>query len=225
IESTKELQRITREMDQQFTAFKTNIVVELIPTIEALAQKINSPAFREGFGAIVEGAANAAIKVAGLAAEIANLARFAGEEVAAQMFGPALDDVVRLEQKVTELQDKLAKAEKPVLFDFAPDGYAEGIRAELDAATAALEQARAAQEAYAARASGASADIGELDRRTQAGTASLRDYRGEQEAATAAQKKAEEARKRAIESAKQHEQRLKAEAGALGQLEAILLQY
>src|SRR5690606_26985966 len=89
----------------------------------------------------------------------------------------------------------------------------------------ALEQARAAQEAYAASASGASADIGELDLRTQAGTASLRDYRGEQEAATAAQKKAEEARKRAIESAKQHEQRLKAEAGALGQLEAILLQY
>ena len=148
ISGTKDLQEITRQMDAQWTAFKTNIVAEILPTITDLAEKINSPAFQEGFAAMVKGAVEAAAALAGLVVEAGNVARWAGEEAAARINGPALDDIVRIEQAIERLKAdraELVELSKIPVDIGAGDKIAE-VDAELARLAAQLVEATKAQE-------------------------------------------------------------------------------
>ncbi|MBV6436733.1 MAG: hypothetical protein AELANPGJ_02000 [Anaerolineae bacterium] len=179
ISSTKEMQQITREMDLQWTTFKTNIVAEILPTITDLAEKINSPAFQEGFAAMLKGAVEAAAALAGLVVEAGKVARWVGEEVAARINGPALDDIVRIEQAIERL--KADRAELVELSKIPVDLGAGGKIAEVDAKIAKLS----AQLLDARKAQDDAAKGAEEHRKKLA------------EQAAAAAKAAEEERKRA----------------------------
>lgn len=150
ISGTKELQEITRQMDAQWTSFKTNIVAEILPTITELAEKINSPAFQEGFAAMIKGAVEAAAELAGLVVEAGNVARWAGEEAAARINGPAADDIVRIEQAIERLKADRAElvelSKIPVAVDLGAGGKIAEVDAELAKLSAQLLDARKAQE-------------------------------------------------------------------------------
>lgn len=151
ISGTKELQEVTRQMDLQWTAFKTNIVSELLPTISDLAETINSPNFQEGFATIVRGAVEAAAALAGLVVEAGNVARWAGEEAAARINGPAADDIVRIEQaieRILEARRKMEQAADLAGIAIPAESFAASER-ELAALNAQLLDARKAQEGAA----------------------------------------------------------------------------
>lgn len=90
---------------------------KLLPSLQTLATRLNDPAFREGFATIITGATEAAIKVAGLIAELGNLAKFVGEELAARSGGAAGDDIVRLEQQAERIRERIKRLPSVVLID------------------------------------------------------------------------------------------------------------
>lgn len=204
IASTKELQRITREMDQQFTAFKTNIVVGLMPAIEDLASEINSPEFREGFGAIAEGAINAAAKVAGLVAELGKFTRWMGEQAARDQGFIDWTSVDDIQGRI----DQLSKARSGIVWDLGGEGGR--IDEELARLNAALPQAIKGQEdARAAAAAHAKELANQAEAAQKAADESRKKGAGleivterDRKAAEAAAKAAEAERKFAEETAK-----------------------
>lgn len=152
IESTKELQRITREMDAQWTAFKTNIVSELLPKINDLANTINSPSFQEGFAAIVRGAVDAAAELANLTVTGANFIKDFAEYFARLGSGPAADDIEGIKETLASLraeQEALSKAGAGFVgwarWDYE-EGRAEKIQADIAKYTERLKEAEEAQK-------------------------------------------------------------------------------
>ena len=79
---------------------------DLLPTLTDLATQISSPQFRDGFGAIVTGAVNAAAAVANLISATGNLVKLVAESAAASVSGPAIGDVVRLDDRLSNLQNQ-----------------------------------------------------------------------------------------------------------------------
>lgn len=148
ISGTKELQEVTRQMDLQWTAFKTNIVSELLPTISDLAETINSPSFQEGFATIIKGAVDAAAALAGLVVEAGNLARWAGEEAAARVNGAAADDIVRMGEEIDRLIEKRQALYRQKFIDTDEiadiDNRVADLTKRIEEATKAQEEARAA---------------------------------------------------------------------------------
>lgn len=114
--------------------------------IEALIVTLNDPATKQGFDNIISGltrAAGAAIKAA---AEVSNFTRFVAEEVASRVGGPAADDIVRLEQKRDRDQavlDQLDQRGTPAARR-NQSAYAQRLRADIAAQTAAIELAKRA---------------------------------------------------------------------------------
>lgn len=82
---------------------------DLLPTMQALAEKFNDPAFREGIEALISGAARAVIKLVELGSELGNVARWAGEEVASMLNGPGAQDLIRTEQQLERVEATLAR--------------------------------------------------------------------------------------------------------------------
>lgn len=159
ITQSRELLEVQREIEWQFQAFRQGLVSDLIPSIRELADEINSPAFREGFGEIVKGAAGAAITVAKLVAELGNLVRFASEEVAARTQGPEFDDPVRIEEAIARQRAFISEIERNARPELAFSRFAqpkdvaslEAERAELARLEAMLVSARQAAEEFAAQ--------------------------------------------------------------------------
>ena len=81
---------------------------DLLPTLNALAEKFNDPAFRDGIAAIVTGAATAVIKLVELASALGNVAKFAGEEVAARLGNTVATDTARVEDRINRLKTTIA---------------------------------------------------------------------------------------------------------------------
>jgi len=104
----------------------STVATQLTPTLLEAARTINDPQFREGFAAIIEGAANATIAVAGLVSEIGNLARFAGEDLAARINGTSPDDVARLR---TEYEGLFAELQRLNEVEQA-DAFGSGVSSE-----------------------------------------------------------------------------------------------
>jgi hypothetical protein len=78
----------------------TQIGIGLLPKLTEMAAVLQSDAFRDGFGAIIEGAANATIKVAELVAEIGNVTRFVAEEAASRVGGANFGDLARQQDEI-----------------------------------------------------------------------------------------------------------------------------
>lgn len=91
----------------QFDGLFVKISADLLPTLTELAEKFNDPGFREGLAAIAKGAAKAVIELVKLISTIGQLAKFAGEEVAARLGGPDARDTARVEQRIQRLKDSI----------------------------------------------------------------------------------------------------------------------
>jgi hypothetical protein len=174
ITQSRQLLEVQREIEWQFQAFRQGLVSDLIPSIRELADEINSPAFREGFGEIVKGAADAAITVAKLVAELGNLVRFASEELAARTLGPAFDDPLRIEDAIAHQRALISEIERNARPELAFSRFAQAkdvvgldaARAELarlEAMLVAATEAKAEFDAQMASQAGARAQDAAVD--------------------------------------------------------------
>lgn len=92
------------------------VASRVLPNLQTLATRLNDPAFREGFATIINGAADATLKVAELISELGNLTTFVGEELAARFGGPNAQDTVRVEQRIQRLKDTIKAIEGQGVF-------------------------------------------------------------------------------------------------------------
>jgi len=183
----------------------TQIGLELLPKLTEMAAVLQSDSFRSGFGAIIEGAATATIKVVELVSEIGNLARFAGEEAARRISGPAFGDIAGIEGAIERMQRSMSDAE---IFggSVSPEMLAEMERLnELlrDSRQAAEEAAAGEQSRTDAQTEGAAA-TGENANRTSELMEALRAMREEQASeadAAKASAEAQRARAKALQDA------------------------
>lgn len=151
IASVQNLRNTTLQLEQQWTAFKTEIVVGAIPAIQELSQELSSPGFKDGFAAIVQGAVSATTAVAGLVSEIGNVTNFVAEEAAARVGGPNLGDTVRIEdaiQRQRDLIDRLDYTSLSTVFGGQNPGMEEAV-AELARLEEMLRLSTEAAEANA----------------------------------------------------------------------------
>ncbi len=177
------LDRITAGMQ----GAATQIGISLLPKLTEMAGVLQSEAFRDGFGAIIEGAANATIKVAELVAGIGNLTRFAGEEAAARLSGPSFGDTARIEDAIQRQRDLLANPQVAgIPLDAANIAAATAELERLEellrlSTEAAIENAAAEQARTSAQTEGTAA-TGENANASNALLEALRKMREEQAA-------------------------------------------
>lgn len=139
---------------QAFTRMQNNInqaiggvnMTPLVDSINQLSDVVADPQFQQGFASFVSGIIKITGKSAGLLAEVANVARFVGESVAARLHGAAADDIVRLEDELEDLKEFRSQGWlDPDFFDrgriFGKNGVIEWYSdADLDKAIAEIEQ-------------------------------------------------------------------------------------
>lgn len=190
------LDRITAGMQ----GAATQIGISLLPKLTEMAGVLQSDAFRDGFGTIIEGAATATIKVAELVAGIGNLTRFAGEEAAARLSGPNFGDTARIEDAIARQREQLQGMQDSfwngILFDEESAGFAaataELARLEelLRLSTEAAEENAIAEQNRAAAGVESTAATGENANASNALLEALRKMREEQAAEAEAARQA-----------------------------------
>lgn len=99
--------------------------------LDKLVGLLKDPGFQEGFSTLITGALNAAAALARFASEVANVVKFAAEEIAFKVTGKAsADDIVRLEEQAENLRARLARNGDTILT--TPLGFSKEKRAELE---------------------------------------------------------------------------------------------
>lgn len=81
-------------------------------SIEELTSLLQSQEVKNGFATMVQGLATIANTAAKAVSEVANFTRFVAEEIAARVNGPAMDDLVRLQDRRQRLRDTDAQLAK-----------------------------------------------------------------------------------------------------------------
>ena len=104
IRATNELNDSVQKMKISMDGAWKQALPGLIPKLQDLASLLNSESFRSGFGAIINGAVQATGVLANMATTVANVTKFLAEEVAARVAGPAVDDIVRIEDRISRLR-------------------------------------------------------------------------------------------------------------------------
>ncbi|MDQ3288653.1 MAG: hypothetical protein M3Q42_10425 [Pseudomonadota bacterium] len=183
-----------------FDGIFIKVAQDVLPVLDDLVQKFKDPEFRDGITALATGAANAIVYVAKLAAELGNLARFAGESVAARLNGPAAGDIVRLEDAVARQREVIRQLDQSGTGAERRNtsSYADEQRRELLNLTAQLNAARDAAEQLAIQQ-------WNLDE-------AARNATGEVKEQTATEREAEQARKDATAALEAYFNRLKQSA-------------
>lgn len=185
----------------------STVATQLTPTLLEAARTINDPQFREGFAAIIEGAAKATIAVAGLVSEIGNLARFAGEDLSARINGPSPDDVRRLTLEYQGLFAELQRLNEVEQADAFGSGvsseYKQGIVDRMAAIQELIKQQiilnDLGRDSAETQTGADDADISALEvktAKTEDLTASLREYYAQMADGAAAEKDATDALKK-----------------------------
>jgi hypothetical protein len=80
--------------------------------VEDLIRTLNDPATKQGFDNMIAGIVSAVGHLVQFASTVANVTKFVGEEVAARVHGPTIDDAVRIEQRIERLQETIAAVKK-----------------------------------------------------------------------------------------------------------------
>src|SRR5690606_26263135 len=109
-ETAKDLMEFYDQMDDvklQVEAMYRQALPTLIPLLKELSSTLDSQEFKDGFNAIIQGAAQAVTWLAKFATTTANVAKFLGEEIAARVGGTDPRDTVRVEQRIERLQNTL----------------------------------------------------------------------------------------------------------------------
>ncbi|GGD45695.1 tape measure protein [Pseudoxanthomonas indica] len=97
----------------------------LAKAISDLATTLQSPGVREGFSAFVQGVSNAISVLLRLGSTAASVSKFVGEEFAARFGGPALEDTIRIEERLQRLRktmDVVRKANSDTAWNLVRKG-------------------------------------------------------------------------------------------------------
>lgn len=109
-ETAKDLKEFYDQMDDvklQVEAMYRQALPTLIPLLKDLSGTLDSQEFKDGFNAIIQGAAQAIVWLAKFATTTANVTKFIGEEIAARVGGTDPRDTVRVEQRIERLQNTM----------------------------------------------------------------------------------------------------------------------
>lgn len=142
---------LTQLRNDVVTTFGTMDTSPLTDAIADLQETLTDPAVAQGLSTLAAGLMNIVSAAASAAAEVANFARFVGEELASEINGPASDDLVRLSERIQEVKDALAPLEGgDAVVRFLNADDIENYRKELDALQRAYDSQRQSQEQAAA---------------------------------------------------------------------------
>lgn len=114
-ETAKGVQEFYNELDDvklQIEAMYRQALPGLLPLLKDFSGLLNSQEFKDGFNAIVQGAAQTIIWLTKMATTVANVTKFLGEEIAARAGGTDPRDTVRVEQRIERLQNTMAGLNK-----------------------------------------------------------------------------------------------------------------
>jgi hypothetical protein len=205
----------------------TQVAMGLLPKLTELTDVLQSEGFREGFGAIVEGAATATIKVAELVSELGNVTRFAGEEVAARIGGPEFGDTSRIQDAIEFQRRQIDTAESggPIARFFVgsqEENIAELERLEelLRLSTSASEENAAAEQQRAQAGIDAAANTTKTIASGEALLKSLRKLREEQGQEAESTRQAAEAQRDRAKVARESERAVGAATKAAAESQA-----
>jgi len=121
--------------------------------INGLAELLNSPEVKSGFQVIVEGALAAVGALARFVTTTAEVMKFVGEEIAARVAGPAIDDIVRTEQALDRLENRIrSRATGRSDASLQRDGYYQQLLTEREELQRRLEVGRQLEAEALARA-------------------------------------------------------------------------
>ena len=110
-ETAKGVQEFYNELDDvklQLEAMYRQALPGLLPKLKDFSGLLNSQEFKDGFNAIVQGAAQTIIWLTKMATTVANVTKFLGEEIAARAGGTDPRDTVRVEQRIERLKSTIA---------------------------------------------------------------------------------------------------------------------
>jgi hypothetical protein len=80
--------------------------------VEDLIRTLNDPATKQGFDNMISGIVSAIGYLTRFATTTANVTKFIGEEIAARVNGPSIDDTVRIEDRIRRLQKTITEVQK-----------------------------------------------------------------------------------------------------------------
>lgn len=109
--AAQDLKEFYDQMDDvklQVEAMYRQALPTLIPLLKDLSGTLDSQEFKDGFNAIIQGAAQAIVWLAKFATTTANVTKFLAEEVAARAGGTDPQDTVRVEQRIERLKSTIA---------------------------------------------------------------------------------------------------------------------
>lgn len=121
------LAALSNEFDNLLTGPEST--PELTTAINELTNTLADPRIKQAFGVIVSGVVTITTAIARALPELVGFTTWAAEELAAMVNGPALDDVVRMSDKVAQLERNLATIPMQGLNPFKP---AESYQADID---------------------------------------------------------------------------------------------
>jgi hypothetical protein len=110
-ETAKGVQEFYNELDDvrlQIEAVYRQALPGLLPMLKEFSGLLNSQEFKDGFNAIVQGAAQTIIWLTKMATTVANVTKFLAEEIAARAGGTDPRDTVRVEQRIERLKGTIA---------------------------------------------------------------------------------------------------------------------
>ena len=108
----EELDATIFELESTFKGLAKEIAVNAAPVMQELVETLKDPAVVQGIKDIANAIISFTSAVIKATAETAEFTRFLGEELAAAVSGPALDDIPRVEDHVESLTQKLETLNK-----------------------------------------------------------------------------------------------------------------
>ncbi len=162
-EGAEKLNRSLGLMSSAVRGMGNDLLVELNPQIKEFTKLMSDPETIEGIKTLVGGVADLASGMVELFATTSSVTKFIAEEIAADLGGAAIDDLVRLEEKAAEISEVLNASvfenlTSPSYLErfrfFGPNGAFEywdddELHAELDNINAAIKAGYAGGEAVA----------------------------------------------------------------------------
>lgn len=109
IENLDKVSRSVEELSAQFTGVKNEVALAALPAVNDLIDVLSDPETIKAAKAIGDAIVTSVTAATKAIAGAANLAGFLGEELAALVNGPAIGDAVRIDDRISEVQDRLAK--------------------------------------------------------------------------------------------------------------------
>lgn len=107
--------RRAEELNDNLSRFRTTITgvgnelaIGLLPTLVEFTDLLQDSEVQEGIRSIVTGIADIAVYATRATAAVAGLTRFLAEETAAFLHGPAIGDVVRIDEEIAETERRLS---------------------------------------------------------------------------------------------------------------------